>query len=1349
MINDFGKWLKGLRKSLGWDNTHRTAIRLNKRTARPGVEMLEDRCVPSVTLIYPSGTELNSDGATVNISPVTATGTSPGDTLTFMQTGLPGGLQFNTSTGAITGVIADNADTAVSGGAYSVQITATDPDTTFATATINWTVTADPVSLTNPGTQPNDDGATVNLSLVSADSLSDTLTFTQSGLPANLQINSSTGAITGTVAANADTTSGGVYTVTVTATDPVANASDTQTFTWNISASTVTFPTNPGTQTNNDGATVNLPLSSHDSSSNPLTFTATGLPSGLQINSTTGAITGIIAANAAASNSVVITATDATANASASEDFTWDVNPGTVNLTSPGAQTSLDGAIISLPVTASTTPTPESLTYSATGLPTGLQINATTGLISGAIADNAFAGGPYSVTITATDGADNSSASQTFTWTVNANFGTITGIVFLDSNHDGVFDTGDVLMPGVAVTLTGTDPGANGNTTIVATAVTNAAGSYTFTSVPGGDYKVQSAAVSGLIYGTAQTFVNGAATIATAAEPGGTSTIKASPGGATESHTTVTITTAAANTFAVGQQVTIAGVGVAGYNGTFTITAVNATKDTFTYTDTTTGLAASGGGTASGDTVKITTTAADGFKVGQSVTISNAGLPGYDGTFTILTTPTPTTFTYNDATTGLANSTGGSAGVLAITTSGQTSTQNFVYPGGVAPSAFSLRLHLTTTTNLSFPFFAAAGSGTAAADATPTVKTPISAITETPGTTPSPTDLAGTFTDANYTDSEVTFNIIDGATSVASATVTNGGSGYNSAPTVTFSAPAGGGTIATGKAVISGTVTSVGSIVGGSGYTSAPTVTFVGGGGTGATGTATFSGGKVTGVTITHAGSGYSSAPTVKFTGGHGTGAGATATITGSVTGITITNGGAGYTSADTLTVTIAAPTSGTTATATAALKTTPINVTLLDPQAPQNVANFFDYINAGDYNNAIFTRLTSPTDALDSGIGVLQAGGLAQDFAAATIAASPNGATESGSTVTITTTTANSFQVGQIVSISNVGVAGYDGIFTITAILSPTSFTYTDTTASLAASGGGSAAVKLANIAANTGDGVPGNEYNGANPNATGTLSMAQGGGNISSATQFFFNTTNDSTSLGPNPTAGTPGFTVFGKAADPASLAALEALTNTPVQNLSGTVAIKAGTAGASESGGTVTITTTEPNNFVTGQSITISGVGVAGYNGAFTSITVTSPTTFTYTDTTTGLANSGGGSAVVPAAFANASGANLLNSVPLTNSFTGNDTNFPTSANPNNFLTIASVTVDKRDEFLTYSLIAGASGTAVGGTNPGIATASITNEYLTITPGSAAGTTTFTVQATDRFGATVTTTVAVTVN
>src|SRR5262249_53348918 len=56
--------------------------------------------------------------------------------------------------------------------------------------------------------------------------------------------------------------------------------------------------------------------------------------------------------------------------------------------------------------------------------------------------------------------------------------------------------------------------------------------------------------------------------------------------------------------------------------------------------------------------------------------------------------------------------------------------------------------------------------------------------------------------------------------------------------------------------------------------------------------------------------------------------------------------------------------------------------------------------------------------------------------------------------------------------------------------------------------------------------------------------------------------------------------------------------------------------GASGATESGTTITITTTAPHGFVPGNSVRVAGVGVAGYNGVVTVRSATS-TTFTYND------------------------------------------------------------------------------------------------------------------------------------
>jgi uncharacterized protein (UPF0333 family) len=142
-----------------------------------------------------------------------------------------------------------------------------------------------------------------------------------------------------------------------------------------------------------------------------------------------------------------------------------------------------------------------------------------------------------------------------------------------------------------------------------------------------------------------------------------------SRGGAQEDGNTVTIATGSPHTLQVGDTVTVAGVGVAGYNGTWTVTAVPSSRS-FQYTNPTAGLATSGGGTVTlavpgatevGNTVTIHTSAAHNRSVGDVVTISGVGVSGYNGTYTVTAVPSPRSFEYTDPNGGLANSGGGTA----------------------------------------------------------------------------------------------------------------------------------------------------------------------------------------------------------------------------------------------------------------------------------------------------------------------------------------------------------------------------------------------------------------------------------------------------------------------------------------------------------------------------------------------------------------------------------------------------------------------------------------------------------------------------------------------------------------
>ncbi|MFJ5301879.1 putative Ig domain-containing protein [Streptomyces sp. NPDC088350] len=85
----------------------------------------------------------------------------------------------------------------------------------------------------------------------------------------------------------------------------------------------------------------------------------------------------------------------------------------TVTVTNPGSQSTVTGATASLQISA-TDSASATLTYSASGLPTGLSISSSTGLISG----TASTAGTYAVTVTATD-STGASGSASFTWTVS------------------------------------------------------------------------------------------------------------------------------------------------------------------------------------------------------------------------------------------------------------------------------------------------------------------------------------------------------------------------------------------------------------------------------------------------------------------------------------------------------------------------------------------------------------------------------------------------------------------------------------------------------------------------------------------------------------------------------------------------------------------------------------------------------------------------------------------------------------------------------------------------------------------------------------------------------------------
>jgi hypothetical protein len=358
----------------------------------------------------------NNEGEIVSFH-VKASDATSGATLSYAQTGLPNGLSLNSSTGLISGTIAAGS---ADGGGFAPTITVTD-GTAVASEGFTWNINS-PITLVAIGTLQNNEGDIVSFHVKASDSTSGaTLSYAQTGLPNGLSLNSSSGLISGTIAAGTGD-SGGVYSPTSTVTDGTAVASES--FSWNVNSPISLVPID--TLQNNEGDVVSFHVKASDSTSGAtLSYAQTGLPNGLSLNSSTGLISGTIAAGSADGGGAfapTITVSDGTAVAS--EGFTWNIN-SPITLAAVANQQSSEGAVVSLSLHASDATSGATLSWSAAGLPDGLALNASTGLISGTIAAGAANAGPASPIITVTDGT--AVASEGFTWNLESAI-TIDGI---------------------------------------------------------------------------------------------------------------------------------------------------------------------------------------------------------------------------------------------------------------------------------------------------------------------------------------------------------------------------------------------------------------------------------------------------------------------------------------------------------------------------------------------------------------------------------------------------------------------------------------------------------------------------------------------------------------------------------------------------------------------------------------------------------------------------------------------------------------------------------------------------------------------------------------------------------
>jgi hypothetical protein len=308
--------------------------------------------------------------ATVNTSyafTVAATGgTTP---YTWSATGLPAGLSINASTGVISGT-----PTTVATNTVSISVTdATNP--THLTRTVNLSLRVlGTLNITTTQLPSGTTGVAFNATLAATGGTAP-YTWSANGLPAGLNLNPTTGVISGTP------TGSGTSTVAISVVDSTTPTPLTATANLSLTivpavSITTTSPLPSGVV----GAPYSVTIAATGGTP-PYTWSASGLPAGLAINASTGAISGT--PTGAGSATVAVTVTDSTnpTPRTASRNFSLTIAPAlTISTTSP-----LPSGVVGAPytVTLAATGGNPAYTWSATGLPTGLALNTSTGVISG------------------------------------------------------------------------------------------------------------------------------------------------------------------------------------------------------------------------------------------------------------------------------------------------------------------------------------------------------------------------------------------------------------------------------------------------------------------------------------------------------------------------------------------------------------------------------------------------------------------------------------------------------------------------------------------------------------------------------------------------------------------------------------------------------------------------------------------------------------------------------------------------------------------------------------------------------------------------------------------------------
>ena len=372
--------------------------------------------VPDVPLITSAASTVSQDaGASVyssSAAQLSYTITATQSPTSFAATNLPAGLSLNPVTGVISGL--PSVD-----GTFQVPISATNAQGTGSATLTVVTTAARPVigaalvvnaSLGGAVSYPFYTNLTSASTPYNQPPAHTALVFAAAGLPPGLSLNSSIGLISGTP------TQTGTYPVALTATNREGAGRAVSTFIVGPAlppAVPTTAPTLSGYA--QAQGFIGLAMSYNLSGSGAASYTATGLPDGLSLNTSTGLITGT--PTTAGVYSVLVAATNAAGTTQATLTVAIDATPFPLYCVSSAAATARIGQSVDLDVwflpVADGSPDPTNTTITS-ALPAGLSLTSY-GDIAYIVGTPTGPTGTYTIGLAGTVGATTSTAVLTLT----------------------------------------------------------------------------------------------------------------------------------------------------------------------------------------------------------------------------------------------------------------------------------------------------------------------------------------------------------------------------------------------------------------------------------------------------------------------------------------------------------------------------------------------------------------------------------------------------------------------------------------------------------------------------------------------------------------------------------------------------------------------------------------------------------------------------------------------------------------------------------------------------------------------------------------------------------------------